>query len=109
MCRFWRLLGKIAEWEEWIREVIDETVRFRSLWTTQTIFRVLADKTDILILEDLEKDATISFKKLGEILGIFTQLIWYHYRQHILRNNLIEQFKVSFPHFGINGILGKYE
>ena len=92
----------IFKWEDWINEVINEKVDLPFTLKDPEDFRVLADKTDILILKELEKDATVSFQRLGEILGISPQLISYHYRKHIIPNNLIEGFQVTFFHFDLN-------
>lgn len=63
-------------------------------------FPILGDKFDVLMLKELEKDATISFIDLAKILKISPQLARYHYQKHIIERGLIESFEVTAFHFG---------
>lgn len=62
-------------------------------------FTVEGDKTDVLILKELEKDATVSFTKIAKMLGISPQLIRYHFYEHLVKRNLIESFQIIVPPF----------
>lgn len=57
-------------------------------------FPILADALDILILKELEKDPTVSFKELGRKFDTSAQNIKYHYDKHIIRNFLLEDYTI---------------
>jgi len=63
-------------------------------------FQVKADEIDVFILKELDKDATISFKRLAERLSISPQLVRYHYYDHVMGKGLLEGFEVTAFHFG---------
>ncbi len=61
-------------------------------------FPIKGDKTDVLILKELEKDATVSFTKLAKMLSISPQLVRYHFYEHLIKRNLLEGFQITvFP------------
>ena len=47
-------------------------------------FTLKADKTDLLILKEMEKDATITLAEIARKLGTTLQNIRYHYDRHTL-------------------------
>lgn len=87
-------------WNEWIQEIENETASLPRIPVEPEASLVKADEIDVLILKELEKDARISFKKLGEKLGISPQLVSYHYHSHLLNRRLLKNFEVTFLHFG---------
>jgi DNA-binding Lrp family transcriptional regulator len=62
-------------------------------------FPILCDETDLFILKELEKDATIPLKDIADKMGTSTQNLFYHYKHHIMKNYLIEDFQVAFVRF----------
>lgn len=62
-------------------------------------FPILADETDIMILKSLEQDATISYTELAKELNTTPQNIRYHFRRHIERNFLIEDYEILYLRF----------
>lgn len=62
-------------------------------------FPILADELDIYILKELEKDPTIPYIKLAKNLNTTPQNVRYHYVNHVIKNNLIENFDVAFFRF----------
>jgi DNA-binding Lrp family transcriptional regulator len=89
-------------WEEWIKETKKANPSPSLLEPVS--FHVQADKIDILILKELEKDARISFKRLAEKIGISPQLTRYHYYGHVIRGGFLKDFEVGFLHFGENSL-----
>ena len=71
-------------------------------------YPILADYMDIVILKELELDPTITYNELAEKLNTTPQNIYYHYHKHILKNNLIEGFEISFRKFNPNRSLVIY-
>lgn len=85
-------------WDKWIEEIPTMGTRLPFTLIDPLDFQVQGDKTDVLILKELEKDATVSFTRLAEMLGISPQLIRYHFYEHLVKRNLIESFQVTvFP------------
>lgn len=62
-------------------------------------YPILADETDIFILKELEKDATIPLTEIAKKLNTTVQALHYHYKQHIMKNYLIEDFQVYLEKF----------
>jgi DNA-binding Lrp family transcriptional regulator len=88
------------DWDDWIKEIRNEDASLLYTLVDPEAFPVKADEIDLLILKELEKDARISFKRLGEKLGISPQLVSYHYHNHLLRRGLFKNFEVGVFHFG---------
>ena len=62
-------------------------------------FPILADEIDLFILKELEKDATISLSDIAKMLNTSVQNVHYHYKAHIIKNFLIEDFSIYFMRF----------
>jgi len=89
------------DWERWIQEIKSANINSLHLLDTPEV-SIKADKADVLLIKELEKDATISLKKLAEKLGMSPQLVGYHYHKHVLGRGLLESFRVTIFHFGEN-------
>jgi len=91
-------------WDQWMQEVAKRKGRRQLPFTLRDPeeFPIKGDKTDILILKELEKNPIIRMTDLAEKIGISQQLAAYHYLRHIQEQNLIESFEVSFPYFDKN-------
>ena len=55
-------------------------------------YRNLADKKDLLIVKELEKNARRSFSKLAPILGITLQGVKYHYDRKLVATGIVKYF-----------------
>ena len=87
------------DWEKWIQEIKSRDVNsLRVLDAPEASIK--ADEIDVILLKELEKDATISLKKLAKKLSISPQLVGYHYHKHILGRGLLESFRVTVFYFG---------
>jgi len=87
------------DWERWIQEIKSGDVNLLRTLATPKV-SIKADEIDVLLLKELEKDATISFKKMTEKFGISPQLVGYHYHKHVLGKGLLESFRTTVFHFG---------
>ena len=87
------------QWDKWIEEIPRMETKLPYTLIDPDDFVNLADEVDIFILVKLEKDATISFKKLAEMLGMTPQGVKYHFQEHIIKRGLIEGFQVTFLPF----------
>jgi DNA-binding Lrp family transcriptional regulator len=88
------------DWDEWIKEIPTEGTVLPYTLVDPEDFPVKGDVLDVLILKEMEKDATIDFTDLAEKLGVSSQLVQYHYHNHVVRKGLIESFEVTAFHFG---------
>ena len=83
------------QWKRWIDEVQNASEKLpRKLMDPKT-YSIRADKTDILILKELEKDGTIKFTKLAEVANITPQGVRYRYHKHIVGRSLLADYEVS--------------
>jgi DNA-binding Lrp family transcriptional regulator len=62
-------------------------------------YPMLGDWHDIMILKELEKDATRSYHDIAKMLNTTPQNIFYHYKKHIVGRRLIEDFQVFLLKF----------
>lgn len=89
----WSLL-----WDEWAEEISTEGTHLPFTLVDPLDFPVKGDKTDVLIIKELEKDAMVPFTRLAKMMGISPQLIRYHFYEHLIKRTLIEGFQISvFP------------
>ena len=85
-------------WDKWVEDIRTKRTHLPFTLVDPPDFPVKGDETDVLILKELEKDATVSFTELAKILGISPQLVRYHFYEHLIKRNLIEDFQiVVFP------------
>ena len=88
------------QWDNWIKETKNEKTKLPYTLVDPKDFPILGDEIDILMLKELEKNATIKTARLAEVLGISPQLALYHFHEHLVGRGLIESFEVSAFHFG---------
>lgn len=90
------------QWDKWVEEIADEGTDLPYTLVEPKDWSVECDRTDVLILKELEKDATISFVDLAKKLEVSPQLVGYHFRNHLQRRGLMEGFEVTAFHFGMD-------
>jgi DNA-binding Lrp family transcriptional regulator len=88
------------DWDGWTQEIETADTNLPQTLAEPRAFQVRADEIDVFILKELEKDATVSFKRLAERLDISPQLVRYHYYNHLIGGDLLEGFGVTVFHFG---------
>jgi DNA-binding Lrp family transcriptional regulator len=88
------------DWDGWIREIDTESTDLPYGLIEPKAFSVKADAIDVFILKELEKDATVSFKRLAKRLDLSPQLARYHYYNHIIGRGLLEGFDAAVLYFG---------
>ncbi|KYH41446.1 MAG: transcriptional regulator [Candidatus Bathyarchaeota archaeon B26-2] len=90
----------IFPWEEWVNEVQNESTELPyTLKDPEGFPMKFSDAIDLYIIKELEKDATISLNKIASMLNMTPESIHYHYKRHVLENNLIESFQIFLPRF----------
>jgi DNA-binding Lrp family transcriptional regulator len=84
----------IFDWENWIREVHNQKTDLPYSLMEPESYSICADKIDVQMLMLMESDATKSIKEMAETLGIGRQRAHYHYKEHLLKRNLIEGYEI---------------
>jgi len=60
-------------------------------------YALVADKKDVLIVRELEKNARKSFAELSPILGISLQGVKYHYDKKLVASGIVKHFDFEVP------------
>lgn len=99
-CWFDEKIGEWSfHWEDWIKQVQDESTNLPFTLKDPDRFHNHADQIDMIILKELEKDATKSLQEIANMLGISLQRAYYHYRKHLFGRKLLEDFEIFlYPH-----------
>jgi DNA-binding Lrp family transcriptional regulator len=88
------------DWDGWVHEIETENLNLPQDLAEPEAFSIKADEIDVLILKELEKDATITFKHMAKRLNLSPQLVGYHYYNHLIGRDLLKSFEVTVFHFG---------
>lgn len=88
-------------WDKWLEEIPTEGTKLPYTLLDPEDWPIRGDKLDVLILKELEKDATISFVNLAKKLETSPQLIRYHYQHHLKKKALIENFSADVFYFDL--------
>jgi DNA-binding Lrp family transcriptional regulator len=89
----------IFPWDDWLEEIFSEPSELPYTLKDPESFTLKADKMDLLILKEMEKDATITLAEIARKLGTTLQNICYHFKRHIIQNGLIEDFQIAILPF----------
>jgi DNA-binding Lrp family transcriptional regulator len=86
-------------WDKWLEEIPCEESELPYTLKDPLSFILKADETDLFIVKELEKNATISLTAIARKLGTTLQNIHYHYEMHVIKNGLIETFQIGLLPF----------
>jgi DNA-binding Lrp family transcriptional regulator len=86
----------VFSWESWINEIENSPAKLPQTLAMPEDFENRADKVDVLLLKELEKDATAPLNEVAQKLGISPQLIHYHYEEHVVKKEMLAGFQVFF-------------
>lgn len=89
----------VFPWKEWLEEVSSADDELPYTLKDPAGFPLRADETDLFIIKELEKDATVSLASIGTKLGTSLQNIRYHYKTHVVKHGLIETFQMAILPF----------
>jgi len=86
-------------WKSWGKELEQASdILPRGLLDAET-YPILVDKTDLLLLKELEKDGAIKFTELAKVVAMTPEAARYRFQDHILKRGLIADHEVSiFPY-----------
>jgi DNA-binding Lrp family transcriptional regulator len=85
----------VFPWEEWLDEVSSSESELPYTLKDPESFPLKADETDLFIVKELEKDATVNLASIGRKFGTTLQNIRYHYEKHVVKHGLIETFQIA--------------
>jgi len=89
----------IFPWNKWIQEIVNQEGNLPYTLVDPDDFPIKADTTDLFILKELEKDATVNLVDIAEKLKMTSQNVRHHYEMHILKKGLIETFQIGIVPF----------
>lgn len=86
------------QWLKWVNDILNAPAELSDVLKETESYQIMADKADLVIIKELEKDATIELKKLAKILKVAPQSVGNRYRKHVKDRNLISNYNVDiFP------------
>jgi DNA-binding Lrp family transcriptional regulator len=87
------------QWSQWINEVEDAPGTLSVRLVEPEKYQIKVDKTDLLLLKELEKNAFVEFTKLADVLKMTPQGVRYRYYKHIMEHGLIADYEIAiFPY-----------
>jgi DNA-binding Lrp family transcriptional regulator len=89
----------VFPWEKWIEEVSSADSELPYTLKDPKKFALKADETDLFIVKELEKNATVTLTSIARKLGTSLQNVRYHYETHVVKNGLIETFQIAMLPF----------
>jgi DNA-binding Lrp family transcriptional regulator len=87
----------VFRWDEWIKSIETQGTELPKTLVEPDGYPQKADKIDIILLKELDKDGTKKLRDIAEMLNVRPQVIQYHYKNHIIGKELIEGFAVFLP------------
>jgi DNA-binding Lrp family transcriptional regulator len=84
------------EWDKWF-DSIKKKERSKMIADPPS-YSVEADKSDLMILTELELNARAKFSEISNAMGITLQAVKYRYDRRILARGLIRDFVINFAH-----------
>ncbi len=102
----------VFNWDEWINEV--ENIEGELPWTVKDPedWPIRVDYTDLLIIKELEKDGRATMTDISKNIGIPLETVKYHFREHVLKRDLIEGYQIEiyrFPPLSSEMLFFKFE
>jgi len=91
----------IFPWNEWVKEIQDASTELPYTLIEPEGFINYADETDVFIIKELEKDATVSLKEIAGKLNISPQWGGVHFKDHIMGKRLLEGYQIFILPFDV--------
>ena len=85
--------------DRWIEEILAEETKLPYTLLDPKDFPIKADEIDLFIMKELEKDATINLTVIAKKLGTTLQNVHYHYKWHVIKHGLVEDFQIGILPF----------
>jgi len=86
-------------WQEWRDEILNSSAVLPDRLIDPASYEILVDRTDLLILKELEKDGLQDFTELSKVAKITPQAVRHRFHQRLMKRKLIAQYEVAiFPY-----------
>jgi len=89
----------VFKWDKWIEDIERQGTSLPHTIVEPKSYPQKADKIDIIILKELQKDAECEFSYIAKLLDVSPQRVQYHFENHVIGKGLIEGYTVFLPHF----------
>ena len=89
----------IFEWNKWIETIESQGTSLPYTLVESQSYPQKADRIDIIILKELEKNAECKLHDIARLLDVSPQTVQYHFKNHVIAKDLIEGYQVFLPHF----------
>ena len=83
------------QWKSWVDEVQNASEKVPQRLMDPQSYSIRADKADILIMKELEKDGALKFTQLAEVSNMTPQGVRYRYSKHIVGRSLFTDYEVA--------------
>ena len=89
----------IFEWDKWIEDIKSQGTSLPNTLVESESYPQKADRIDIIILKELQKNAECKLRDVAKLLDASPQTVQYHFKNHVIAKGLIEGYVVFLPHF----------
>lgn len=85
----------VFHWKNWIEEIYSADTELPYTLKDPLEFPLKADETDVFVVKELEKDATVSLASIAKKIGTSLQNVRYHFEKHVIPNGLVETYQMA--------------
>lgn len=89
----------IFKWDKWIEDIESQGTSLPYTLVESKSFPQKADRIDIIILRELQKNAECKLRDIAKLLDVPPQTVQYHFKNCVISKGLIESYVVFLPHF----------
>lgn len=89
----------IFRWQQWVEEVVNASDNLPKSLADPKEYPIMADRKDMFLLRQLERDGVIAFNELAKIAGMSPRSVAYRYYKHLVERKLIVDHMAHFYRF----------
>lgn len=89
----------IFHWNKWTESIESQGTTLPYTLVEPESYPQKADRIDIMILNELEKNAECGLSDIAKLVDVSPQTVRYHLQNHVIAKGLIEGYVVFLPHF----------
>ncbi len=89
----------VFEWNKWIEDIESQGTALPYTLVESETYPQKADRIDIIILKELQKNAECKLRNISKLLDVSPQRVQYHFKNHVIAKGLVEGYQVFLPHF----------
>jgi len=84
----------LLDWDRWLRDSVEP--RKTLAISDPSAYEVVADKMDLLILKELQKNGRKRFSEISEVLGVTLQAVKHRFDSNIIKKGMIQHYVFKF-------------